>query len=497
MKKFRSLLICLTLIVTMAMAIVMVACTDNLEEFTLSLSVDGEIMHTLEVNEESKIDDLLDINMPAKDGYRFMGWYLDANLNTPFYSSQFELEDVVLYSKWEAGHTVTFDYCDGRDDSIIVVFDLEILDDTTDSTKDGYLLDGWYLDSDFTEEFDISTPITNDITLSAKWIEAHTVTIVRGGILKPIILTVKHGYVIENQTSPELRWYQFTGWMVQGSDGQDELWEIDVDVVLDDITIVAQWVNNPQFESEMVINNVKYRCIEGDLQGFKEGYYVVGSYSEIRGHIIIPNTVNYEGWGFPVIGISEGSFSNRYRLTSVVISDNIKSIGDSAFSKCYNLTSINIPDSITIIGDSAFSECSSLESIVLPNSVLSIGESAFYSWSSLESINLPNSITYIGVKAFYYCSSLESVVLPNFITNILSNTFAGCSSLSSVIIQDGVTAIADNVFNGCYKLASIKLPESIEIVYENSFDHCIKMVFLVEAESIPTSWSSEWNNQRL
>ena len=37
-----------------------------------------------------------------------------------------------------------------------------------DPTRDGYTFDGWYLDG---EKYDFSTPVTEDITLVAKWAE--------------------------------------------------------------------------------------------------------------------------------------------------------------------------------------------------------------------------------------------------------------------------------------------------------------------------------------
>ena len=44
-----------------------------------------------------------------------------------------------------------------------------------------------------------------------------------------------------------------------------------------------------------------------------------------------------------------------------------------------------------------------LESIIIPNNVTSIGGSAFAGCSSLTSISIPNSVTSIGGYAFYHC----------------------------------------------------------------------------------------------
>lgn len=73
--------------------------------------------------------------------------------------------------------------------------------------------------------------------------------------------------------------------------------------------------------------------------------------------------------------------SNRYdgcsSLTSVTLSNCLKSIGSFAFDGCSSLASVTIPNSVISIGNGAFSGCSSLTSVTIPNSVTSIGYNAF------------------------------------------------------------------------------------------------------------------------
>ena len=75
----------------------------------------------------------------------------------------------------------------------------------------------------------------------------------------------------------------------------------------------------------------------------------------------------------------EDGVLKEYRGDSetVVIPDDITSIGDNAFWNCSSLISIHIPDSVTSIGDEAFFGCDSLESIEVPKSVTHIGRNAF------------------------------------------------------------------------------------------------------------------------
>lgn len=52
--------------------------------------------------------------------------------------------------------------------------------------------------------------------------------------------------------------------------------------------------------------------------------------------------------GVPVTGIYDGVFQYNTVIRSVVIPDNVTSIGGWAFSQCSNLTSIEIPDRATL-----------------------------------------------------------------------------------------------------------------------------------------------------
>ena len=143
--------------------------------------------------------------------------------------------------------------------------------------------------------------------------------------------------------------------------------------------------------------------------------------------IVIPNTYN----GLPVTSIGEGAFGNCYSLTSVVIGENLTSIGDAAFCSC-GLTRVVIPDGVTSIGVEVFYGCRSLTEVVIHDRVISIGNGAFGHCSNLTEIEIPDSVTNIGEKAFYYCSSLTEIVIPDSVTSIGAMAFWYCSNLTSI-----------------------------------------------------------------
>ena len=114
-----------------------------------------------------------------------------------------------------------------------------------------------------------------------------------------------------------------------------------------------------------------------------------------------------------------GTASDGLGITSVIIPNTVKIIGEGAF-RHNNLTSVEIPDTVISIGDYAF-YFNKLTSVTIPNSVISIGNSAFYG-NKLTSVTIPNSVTSIGNSAF--CDNkLTSVTIPNNVTSIGTSAF--------------------------------------------------------------------------
>ena len=195
---------------------------------------------------------------------------------------------------------------------------------------------------------------------------------------------------------------------------------------------------------------------------------------------------NYNGQDY---SIYKYAFCGNRSITSVVIPNSVKSIGDSAFRDCSALTSIKIPNSVTSIGDSAFYSCSALTSIKIPNSVKSIGSYVFQGCSALTSIVIPNSVKSIGDLAFCSCSALTSIKIPNSVTSIGSHAFYSCSALTSIEIPDRVTSISSYAFRDCSALTSIVIPDRVTSIGSYAFFACPALTSIVYRGT-----EKEWNN---
>ena len=140
-------------------------------------------------------------------------------------------------------------------------------------------------------------------------------------------------------------------------------------------------------------------------------------------------------------------------IKSIVILNNITSIGNFAFEKCFNLKSITIPESVTSIGDYAFF-CSNLTSVTIPSNVSCIGKAAFDGCNNLTSVTIPEGVISIGDYAFFGCG-FTSLTIPEGMTSIGYEAFASCKNLTSVTIPGSVTSIGDDAFLNCSGLMNV------------------------------------------
>lgn len=89
-------------------------------------------------------------------------------------------------------------------------------DDPT--APEGYRFDGWYLDQEYNQEFDFNTPIVNDISIYAKFVEAPTeraITIHVGDNTTTMKVINGETIALSEPESPE--GYRFVGWFTDAN----------------------------------------------------------------------------------------------------------------------------------------------------------------------------------------------------------------------------------------------------------------------------------------
>ncbi len=116
---------------------------------------------------------------PIREGYRFLGWYRDAEGSQVFdFERDTVTSDLTLYAKWIAIYDVTFSVNGGSTVASQQVENGDFVEKPADPTRFGYTFEGWYKDMDLTMPWDFASDVvTKDITLYACWKPLPTATI--------------------------------------------------------------------------------------------------------------------------------------------------------------------------------------------------------------------------------------------------------------------------------------------------------------------------------
>ena len=256
-------------------------------------------------------------------------------------------------------------------------------------------------------------------------------------------------------------------------------------------------------------NNQTGNQVDENTQGLAfslldDGTYGVGIGTATQlSNIVIPETYN----GKKVTKIVKNGFSNDENLKNIVLSNNIKEIGEDAFNGCNSLTSIDIPSSVISIGAYAFFGCGSLTKVQISNienwlkisfqgsdsNPLKYAGHLYTGDSELTSVIIPSTITKLNDYAFTGWGSLTSVTIPNSVIYIGRDTFAYCGSLTNITIPNSITSIGDYAFLGCTSLTTVVIPNSVTSIGNYAFYSCDSLTIYCEATLKPSGWDSGWN----
>ena len=148
-----------------------------------------------------------------------------------------------------------------------------------------------------------------------------------------------------------------------------------------------------------------------------------------------------------------------------------------------NEKDVVIPSEYTRIGPKAFSG-SSLESVTIPESIEYIDDGAFKSCRKLKTVNIPESVKSIYSAVFSNCTALESIVIPDGVEYLGGDAFYECSALTSVKLSKNITAINNGVFHNCTALESIVIPDGVGVIGNEAFAGCTALTSITIPESV-------------
>ena len=177
---------------------------------------------------------------PKKDGYEFVGWYLDGekfDFNTEI------TENITLRAEYqeeeEIYYTLSFDSLGGDKIEEKIVQENAVLEDVPIPVWEGYEFIGWYY---YNKKFDFSEPITKDMVFVAKYKKQEevktsvVVTFNSNGGSEIESETISVGSLVKMPKDPVRDGYKFAGWYLN-----EEEFDF-TNSVYEDITLDAYWV---------------------------------------------------------------------------------------------------------------------------------------------------------------------------------------------------------------------------------------------------------------
>ena len=178
--------------------------------FNIKVTLDNnEYVADMREGEPLNIDEL---KMPAKEGYKIKLYTED---NKEYDATLAISKDLVLTGKYEElqKFTVKFDTDGGSKIEDIKVTEGETIKEPATS-KDGFVFDAWYLKD---EKFDFKKPITENITLKAKWKDGSKITVTFNVDDKEYkTVTISENSKVTKPANPTKTGYKFVEWQLNG-----------------------------------------------------------------------------------------------------------------------------------------------------------------------------------------------------------------------------------------------------------------------------------------
>ena len=202
MKLSRKILLVFTLFLVLALS----SCG---KKYTVKFETNGgSYIQPVEV---SKNDTIGKLPIPTKEKYIFDGWHLDNNFTQTVSESYEVTKDLTLYAKWkESACVVTFENY-----KTVQVNYGDKVSVPAAPTKVGHNFAGWYTDSELTNKFDFSTPITSSITLYQKWSKkTFNVAYCYNGETTKV--EYEYGSMLDLSSKSTKDGYHFVGWSYYG-----------------------------------------------------------------------------------------------------------------------------------------------------------------------------------------------------------------------------------------------------------------------------------------
>ncbi len=275
-------------------------------EFNLQFTVDGAVYSKVLTTGTSFTYPAA----PEKDGYSFVGWYLDENFEKEFNAStlaDFPVDaPVIIYAKFteavaDTGYKVSF-YVDGALYNTAYTENGKITLPKAPA-KEHMTFRGWYYDMAFRYEFDESECIDANKSLYALFVNKEIIaTLKNGESITSTKISYSSDYKLQSFSTDKTNKKAFLGWKIEGTDTlitDNKGNSLSHSTFDNDVTLVAVWESYTYILSLCNNGDTEYHYLKSDRLDFTvpnltfdKWYYVFdGWYTDSNEKIDVNNHV--------------------------------------------------------------------------------------------------------------------------------------------------------------------------------------------------------------
>ncbi len=256
--------------------------------------------------------------------------------------------------------------------------------------------------------------------------------------------------------------------------------------------IKAQYTDDIYDTCEIIVEDHSMYCFEI----FDDGVYLQRCSESAKGEIKIPDTI----LGEPVVCIYDEAFSRCSEITSIIVPENVKKIGEKVFKNCENLETVHLPSTLESMADllgDAFINSPKLKSITVDenNAVFKSKDGVLYSSGGKTLYFYPpakpekefsiknEDVSFIRAYAFYEAENLETVILSEETTGINMSAFSGCKNLKRIEIPATLHYLGESAFARCESLENLRIDINFDTIESYTFADCKALKSITLANS--------------